>query len=260
MEKLKDVVPEKLHNAFMLAKVFGNPIPMDWEEYLDKTITIHKEVYHDEIKGSIFDDGKGEKKKESGSQQKGSNTITTAPQTSGSAKTTSGGGAKVGNEKGQIPLGSVPGSKWRKSKGGKNYLWAPPHQCAICGRSNCQSGGTRCNWKPSNTTTMMSSAGSSSNNTTKPASSAKMGSTTQRLGHFVQEIVKEYYVPDDTDNDAATSTASVGAIIHNTAHIKEVMENTTVTPHQGEEPVAPPFTSCFWGSIPSTQDFSYGDM
>ncbi|PCH39481.1 hypothetical protein WOLCODRAFT_53554, partial [Wolfiporia cocos MD-104 SS10] len=54
MEKLKDVMPEKVRDAFALAKVFGNPLPTDWEDYLDKAISIHKEVYRDEIKGSIF--------------------------------------------------------------------------------------------------------------------------------------------------------------------------------------------------------------
>ncbi|PCH39709.1 hypothetical protein WOLCODRAFT_149743 [Wolfiporia cocos MD-104 SS10] len=205
MKKLKDIMPEKVKDTFTLAKVFGNKIPTEWELYLNQAISIHKEVYHDAITGSIFDNGK-EKEKKMGSLTKSSNTITKESQTSSQQRASGGDGGKQ-----RIPKGSVPRTVIKKTKAEKYYFWAPPHKCTICKCDNCQSGGTKCFWKP--TTSIRSSA----------TALATRGD--KRKGQHIREIVPEYFVLDD---ETAPAAPTVGMLVHTSTHIEEVPEESVV--------------------------------
>ncbi|PCH33135.1 hypothetical protein WOLCODRAFT_63358 [Wolfiporia cocos MD-104 SS10] len=90
MEKLKDVVPDKVWDGFSMMKIFKQPVPTDWEKYLDMSIKLHKEFYREDIQGSIF---AGEKKEEKKTSAPMARTITS--QTSAAEKPTSGGKKKL---------------------------------------------------------------------------------------------------------------------------------------------------------------------
>ncbi|PCH42634.1 hypothetical protein WOLCODRAFT_152669 [Wolfiporia cocos MD-104 SS10] len=215
-EKLKDTVPDKVRDGFSMMRIFGQTVPTEWEKYLDMAIEMHKEFYCEDIQGSIFEK---EKKKEEKAPQ-GKAQSSSAPQTSQSGKTTSGGGSTK-----KVPEGSVLGSEWRKTKAGKSYLWAPPHKCATCGRDNCTKGGTICNWKPSITAAATTTTTSSS---AKP--SRTVAPRTDGKKRFVREI-REYYESDDEKSaTSSATTATVGAISGDTVlHIVEVDDKTPDT-------------------------------
>ena len=74
------------------------------------SVDIYKDMYKDQLKGKIFDQGKGKEKEKAAAPAKVQN-ITTSP--------AAGGSTPAGDKTKKPPQGAPAGTKWVRAKNGK---------------------------------------------------------------------------------------------------------------------------------------------